>query len=85
MVIMGISELIFGSLGSDGCMHGVRDLVVEYVKDWIDSRGMQFGVASIVSFNEVFCLPTLDRVDKDCIGIMIVEEKDIVHTTCGGE
>ena len=24
-------------------------------------------------------------MDEDCVGIMIVEEKDIIHTTCGGE
>ena len=24
-------------------------------------------------------------MDKDCVGIMIVEEKDVVHTTGGGE
>ena len=28
---------------------------------------------------------TLDWMDKNCVGIMIVEETDIVHTTCGGE
>ena len=24
-------------------------------------------------------------MDNNCVGIMIVEEKDIVHTTCRGE
>ena len=24
-------------------------------------------------------------MDKDCVGIMIVKEKDVVHTTGGGE
>ena len=27
----------------------------------------------------------LDRMDKDCVGVMIVEEEDIVHTMSGGE
>ena len=57
----------------------------QVVKDWIDSCSLQFGVASIVPFDEGVCLPTLDWMDKDCVGIMIVEEKYIVHTTGGGE
>ena len=84
-VIMGIGELILEALGGDGCTHGVRDLVVEFVKDWIDSHSLLFGVASIVPLNEVVYLPTLDWMDKDCFGIMIVEEKDVVHTMGGGE
>ena len=59
MVIVGISELILEILGGDSRTHGVRDLVVEFVRDWINSQGLQFGVASIVPFDEVFCLPTL--------------------------
>ena len=85
MVIVGINKLILEVLGTDGHTHGVRDLVVEFVKDWIDSRSLQFGVASIAPFDEVVCLPTLDWMDMDCVGIMIVEEKDIVYTTGGGE
>ena len=47
MVIMGISELILDILGSDGHAHAVGDLVVKFVKDRIDTSGLQFGVASI--------------------------------------
>ena len=85
MVIIGVSELIHEVLGGDGRTHGIRDLVVKFVKDWIDSRSLQFGIASILLLDEVVCLPTLDWMGKGCVGIMIVEEKDIVHTTCGGE
>ena len=85
MVSVGISELILEVFGGDGRTHGVRDLVVNFVKDWINSHSLQFGIASIVPFNEMVCLPTLDWMDKDCARIMIVEEKDIVHTTGGGE
>ena len=52
------------------------------MKDWIDPSGLQFGVASIVPYDEVFCLPTLDWANKDCIGVMIVDKKDVVHATC---
>ena len=85
MVIVGISELIFEVIGGDGRTHGVGDLVVEFVQGWIDSCSLQFGVASIVPINEVVYLPTPDWMDKDCVGIMIVEKKDIVHTEGGGE
>ena len=85
MAIVGIVEWILEVLGGDGCTHGVGDLVVKFVKDWIDSRSLQFGVSSIVPLSEVVCLPTLDCMDKDCVGIIIVEEKDVVHTTGGGE
>ena len=30
-------------------------------------------------------MPTLDWMNKGCVGIMIIEEKDVVHTTDGGE
>ena len=30
-------------------------------------------------------MPTLDLMDKDCVGITTVEETYIVHTTGGGE
>ena len=46
---------------------------------------LKFGVASIVSFNEVVRLATLDWMDKDRVGIIIIEEKDIVHVFCGGK
>ena len=85
MVIMGVSKLILEIFGGDGRTHGVRDFVVEFVKSWIDSCSLQLGVASIVPLNEVVGMSTLDWMDKDCIGIMVVEEKDIAHTTCGGE
>ena len=49
-MIVGISKLILEIFGSDGHTHGVRDLVVKFVKDWIDSHSLQFGVASIVLF-----------------------------------
>ena len=81
VVIVSICKLMLEILGGDGRTYGVRDLVVEFVKDWIDSRGLQFCIARIVPFDEVFCLPTFDWVDKDCFGIMIEEETDIVHTT----
>ena len=55
------------------------------MKDRIDPGGLQLGVTSIVAFDEVVCLSTLDWVNKDRIGVMIVEEKDVVHATCGGE
>ena len=80
MVIVGISELMLEILCGEGRTHGVRDLVVKFVKDWVDSCSLQFGVASIVPFNEVVRLPTFDWMDKDCVGIVIVEEKDIVYT-----
>ena len=73
MVIAGVSELILEILGSDGDTHGVGDLVVEYVKDWVYSCSLQFGLASIVPINEMVCLPSLDWMDKDCVGI--VEER----------
>ena len=73
MVIIGISELILEILGGDGCTHAVGDLIVNFAKDGIDTSGLQFRVASIVVFDEVFCLSTLGWVDEDCIGIMIVE------------
>ena len=72
VVIVGISELILEIFGSDGRTHGIRDLVVEFVNDYIDSCSLQFGVASIVPFDEVVCLPTLDWVNEDCVGVMIV-------------
>ena len=84
-VIVGIGELILEVLGGDGHVYGVGDLVVEFVKDWDDPYSLQFGIASIVPLNEVFCLPALNWMDKDCIGVMIIEEKDIVHTMCGGK
>ena len=84
-MIVGISVLILEILGSDGHTYAVGDLVVEFVKDWIDPNSLQLGIASIVPFDEVFGLPTLDWVDEDCIGVMIVEEKDLVHTSYGGE
>ena len=40
MVIVGVSELILDILGGDGRRHGVRDLVVEFVKDWIDFHSL---------------------------------------------
>ena len=60
MVITGINDLILEVLGGDGPTHGVGDLVVKLVHDWIDSCSLQFGVVSIVPLNEVVCLPTLD-------------------------
>ena len=60
MVIVGIDELILEVLGGDGRTHGVGDLAVEFVKDWIYSCSLQFSVAGIVPPNEVVCLPTLD-------------------------
>ena len=85
MVIMGIGELILEILGGDGRAHGVEDLIGGFVKDWVDPCSLQFCIASIVPLNEVFCLPVLDWMNKDCVRVMIVEEKDIVHTTCGGK
>ena len=85
MVIVGISELILELLGGDGCAHGIGDLVVKFVKDLIDPCSLQFCIASVVPFNKVVGLPALDRMNKDCIGVMIIEEEDIVHTTSGGE
>ena len=40
MVIMSIGELILELLDGDGCVHGVGDLVVKFVEDWIDSCGL---------------------------------------------
>ena len=85
MVIVSISELILELLGSDGHAHGIGDLVVKFVKDGIDSRSLQFCIASVVSLNEVVGLPDLDRIYKDCVGVMIVEEEHIVHNTSRGE
>ena len=65
-------------------MQGVGDLVVEFVKDWVDPCSLQFCIASIVPLNEVFYLLALDWMDKNCAGVMIIEKKDVVHTTCGG-
>ena len=72
MVIVGISELILEILGGDGRTHAVGDLVVEFVNDWIDLSGLKFCVASIVDLHKMFCLSTLDGVDEDCIGVLIV-------------
>ena len=85
MVIVGISELILELLGGDGCSHGIGDLVVKFVEDWIDAGGLQFCIAGVVPLNKVVGLPALDRMDEDGVGIMIVEEEDIVHPTGGGE
>ena len=85
MVIVGISELIVEILGSDGRTHAVGDIVVKFVKHGIDTSKLQFGVASIVALDEVFCLSTLNGVEKDGIGVMIVKQKDAVHAACGGE
>ena len=85
MVIVGTGKLILEVLVGDGRAHGVGDLVVEFVQDWVDSGSLQFCIAYIVPLNEVVSLPALDGMDKDCVGIMILEEKDIVHTTGGGE
>ena len=38
-----------------------------------------------VAFDQMFGLSILDGVDKDCIGIMIMEKKDVAHTTVGCE
>ena len=85
MVIVSIGKLILEVLGSDGGMHGVGDLIVEFVQDWVDSCGLQFCIASVVPLNDVIGLPTHDWMDKDGVGVMIVEEEDIVHTNGGGE
>ena len=69
---VGISELILESLGRDGRTHAVGDLVVKFVKHGIDTSGLQFGVASILALDEVFCLSNLDGMDKDGIGVMII-------------
>ena len=50
-VIVCIGELILEGLGGDGRAHGVGDLIVEFVKDWIDSCSLQFHIASIVPLN----------------------------------
>ena len=72
MVIVGISKMILEIFGGDDCKRGVRDLVVKFVKDWIDSSSLQFGVASIVPFDKEVYLPTLDWMGKDCVGIMVI-------------
>ena len=85
MVIVGIIELILEILGGGGCTHVVGDLVVEFVKHRIDTSGLQFGVASIIALGEMFCLSILDGIDKDGIGVMIIQQKNAVHATRGGE
>ena len=40
MVIMRISKLILEIFGGDGRTRGVRNFVVEFVKDWIDSSSL---------------------------------------------
>ena len=72
MVIVGIGELILEIFCGDGRTDAVGDFIVEFVKDRIDSRILQFGVTSIVALDEVFCLSTFDWVNEDCIGVMIV-------------
>ena len=67
MVLVGISELIFEILGSDGRTHAVGDLIVEFVNDRIEPSCLQFCVVSIVALDEVLYLSTLDWVDEDSI------------------
>ena len=73
MVIVGISKLILEIIGGDVPTHAVGDLIVEFVNDRIDTSGLKFCVASIVALDKVFYLSTLDGVDKDGIGVMIVK------------
>ena len=62
--------MILEILSGDGRMRAVRDLVVKFVKHRIDTNGLKFCVASIVALDQVFCLSTLDGMDKDYIGII---------------
>ena len=39
----------------------------------------------IVAFDQVLCLCTLDGVNKDFIGIKIIEKNDVVHFMVGCE
>ena len=59
--------------------------VVEFVEDWIDTGGLQFCIAGVIPLNKVVGLPALDRMNEDGVGIMIIEEEDIVHPAGGGE
>ena len=85
MVSMRISELKLEIFGGDGRMHAVGDRIVKFVKHGIDTNCLQFGIASIIPLDEVFCLSALDGMDKDGIEIMIVQQKDVVHAACEDE
>ena len=85
MVIASISELKLEILGSDGHTHAVGGLIVEFMEISIDISCLQFDVASIVTLDQVVVFSTFHRMDKDGIGIMVIEKEDVVHVTGGGE
>ena len=85
VVITNIGELILEVLGSNGCTHTVRNLVVEFVENMSYVSCFEFGEASIVTLDKVLCLSSFDGVDKDSVGIMVIEKANVAHSMGGCE
>ena len=69
--------------GFIGCYEVLGNFVVKSLKCWNDSGWFELVVAKIVSSNEMVRLSAFDRCCKDCVAVIIIEDKDAVVALTG--
>ena len=67
------------------CYEVLGNFVAKLLKCWNDSGLFELVVAKVVSSNEMVYLSAFDRCCKDCIAVIIVQDKDIVVASTGDE
>ena len=55
------------------------------MEDGRDASGVEGFVAFVLAFNKVMGVVAADRLSKDDIGVVVVEDKDVAHISVGGD
>ena len=77
-MIVGVCKLVVKLFGFDGCYEFLGNFVVKSLEGWNDSCLFKLVVAKVVASNKMVGLSALDGCCQDCIGVIIVQDKDVV-------
>lgn len=83
LVVICVTDLVFQFLFLDAFDHFFGHFVVKSLYDRVNSSFLEFFVACIVAFNEVSSALGFDRFSKNGIGIVIIQDEDVVVISGG--
>ena len=77
-VVVCICKLVVELFCLNGCNEFLGHFVIETLKGWNDPCPFELVVAMIKASDEVVSLSALDGGGKDCIAVIILEDKNVV-------